>query len=51
MAEREDVATADEEKEKIQQMLDKPYDAGFRTEIESEAFSKGLNEDTIRGIR
>jgi Fe-S cluster assembly protein SufB len=34
----------------LEQLVNKPYEHGFRTEIESETAPKGLNEDTIRLI-
>uniref|UniRef100_A0A7S0X8P3 Uncharacterized protein n=1 Tax=Mantoniella antarctica TaxID=81844 RepID=A0A7S0X8P3_9CHLO len=39
-----------EEVEKIQNLLSKPYSAGFRTNIESDTIPKGLSEDTVRLI-
>jgi Fe-S cluster assembly protein SufB len=36
--------------EKIQNLLSKPYSAGFRTNIESDTIPKGLSEDTVRLI-
>eukprot|EP00884_Botryococcus_braunii_P002526 jgi/Botrbrau1/12274/Bobra.0323s0014.1 len=38
------------EKAQIQQLLNRPYTAGFRTMIESETFPKGLDEDVVRAI-
>lgn len=35
---------------KIQDMLNKPYTAGFKTDIESYTIPKGLDEDTVRLI-
>src|SRR5919106_2234935 len=34
----------------LDQLVNKPYEHGFRTEIEAEVAPKGLNEDTIRMI-
>ena len=34
----------------LEQLVNKPYEHGFRTDIESEVAPKGLNEDTIRMI-
>ncbi|MGZ8156834.1 MAG: Fe-S cluster assembly protein SufB, partial [Burkholderiales bacterium] len=34
----------------LEQLVNKPYEHGFRTDIESETAPKGLNEDTIRLI-
>ena len=34
----------------VQNQLDKSYKAGFVTEIESESFAPGLNEDVVRAI-
>jgi Fe-S cluster assembly protein SufB len=34
----------------LDQLVNKPYEHGFRTEIEAETAPKGLNEDTIRLI-
>ena len=34
----------------LEQLVNKPYEHGFRTDIESETAPKGLNEDTIRMI-
>ena len=34
----------------LDQLVNKPYEHGFRTEIESETAPKGLSEDTIRMI-
>src|ERR687891_177527 len=34
----------------LEQLVNRPYEHGFRTEIESESAPKGLNEDTIRMI-
>jgi len=34
----------------IQQRIDKEYEWGFVTEIESETIPKGLNEDVVRTI-
>ncbi len=34
----------------LEQLVNKPYEHGFRTEIESETAPKGLSEDTIRLI-
>ncbi len=34
----------------LEQLVNKPYEHGFRTEIEAETAPKGLNEDTIRLI-
>jgi Fe-S cluster assembly protein SufB len=34
----------------LEQLVNKPYEHGFRTDIESDVAPKGLNEDTIRMI-
>jgi Fe-S cluster assembly protein SufB len=34
----------------LEQLVNKPYEHGFRTEIETESAPKGLSEDTIRMI-
>src|SRR5690242_17673040 len=34
----------------LEQLVNKPYEHGFRTDIEAETAPKGLNEDTIRLI-
>jgi Fe-S cluster assembly protein SufB len=34
----------------LEQLVNRPYEHGFRTDIESETAPKGLNEDTIRMI-
>src|SRR4051794_26158151 len=34
----------------LEQLVNKPYEHGFRTDIESETAPKGLSEDTIRLI-
>lgn len=34
----------------IQKLLDKPYQFGFKSDIESEAIPRGLSEDTVRLI-
>ena len=34
----------------LEQLVNKPYEHGFRTDIEAETAPKGLNEDTIRMI-
>ena len=34
----------------LDQLVNKPYEHGFRTEIESETAPKGLSEDMIRLI-
>jgi Fe-S cluster assembly protein SufB len=34
----------------LDQLVNKPYEHGFRTDIETESAPKGLNEDTIRMI-
>jgi FeS assembly protein SufB len=39
-----------EEVDKIQQMLAKPYKAGFVTDIETDTIPKGLSEETVRII-
>nr|QKY14927.1 iron-sulfur cluster assembly protein (ISU) [Polytomella parva] len=39
-----------DEKKDIQRMLDKPYKYGFKSDIQSETFAKGLNEDVVRAI-
>lgn len=39
-----------EEKQRISQMLNRPYKHGFKTYIESETFPKGLDENVIRAI-
>ena len=36
--------------DKLDSFLDRGYDAGFVTEIESETFAKGLDEDVIRRL-
>src|SRR5690606_10271513 len=36
--------------EQIDQALERKYDAGFVSEIESETFAPGLNEDVIRRL-
>jgi Fe-S cluster assembly protein SufB len=36
--------------DKIQAMLNKPYAAGFKTEIETDTIAKGLSEETVRII-
>jgi len=41
---------AEEEKKTIQQMLNKEYKWGFKSDIEAEAIPKGLSEDTVRLI-
>lgn len=46
----ESSSSVDEERDQIQQMLDKPYEPGFRTEVESASFNKGLDESVIRAI-
>src|SRR5687767_11674279 len=34
----------------VQKVINRPYEAGFVTDIESDTFAKGLNEDVIRAI-
>ena len=34
----------------VKQFIDRPYDSGFRTDIEMESMPPGLNEDVIRAI-
>ena len=34
----------------LEQLVNKPYEHGFRTDIEAETAPKGLNEDIIRLI-
>ena len=34
----------------LEQLVNKPYEHGFRTDIETESAPKGLSEDTIRLI-
>lgn len=41
---------AEEEKKTIQQMLNKEYKWGFKSDIEADAIPKGLSEDTVRLI-
>ena len=36
--------------EQIEQALERKYDAGFYSEIESETFESGLDESVIRRI-
>uniref|UniRef100_A0A7S0RH64 Uncharacterized protein n=1 Tax=Pyramimonas obovata TaxID=1411642 RepID=A0A7S0RH64_9CHLO len=42
--------SAKKERKTIQKLLDKPYEFGFTTDIESVAIPKGLSEDTVRII-
>eukprot|EP00241_Pyramimonas_parkeae_P002344 CAMPEP_0114244326 /NCGR_PEP_ID=MMETSP0058-20121206/11274_1 /TAXON_ID=36894 /ORGANISM="Pyramimonas parkeae, CCMP726" /LENGTH=529 /DNA_ID=CAMNT_0001357247 /DNA_START=126 /DNA_END=1715 /DNA_ORIENTATION=+ len=44
------VDSAEEEQKTIQKLLDKPYQFGFKSDIESEAIPRGLSEDTVRLI-
>ncbi|MBR2888273.1 MAG: Fe-S cluster assembly protein SufB, partial [Bacteroidales bacterium] len=39
-----------DEKDIIKQLGDQKYDAGFVTDIETETFEKGLNENIIRKL-
>lgn len=39
-----------DEKQRISQMLNRPYKHGFKTYIESETFPKGLDENVVRAI-
>jgi len=34
----------------VEEFIDRPYDAGFETDVETESLPPGLNEDTIRAI-
>jgi Fe-S cluster assembly protein SufB len=34
----------------VKEFIDKPYESGFRTDVEVDQFPPGLNEDVIRGI-
>jgi len=43
-------ATAEEEVDKIQQLLSKPYKWGFTSDVKSDTLEKGLSEDTVRFI-
>ena len=36
--------------ETIEKFVDKEYEFGFQTKVETEKFAKGLNEDVIRAI-
>ncbi|WP_313316743.1 Fe-S cluster assembly protein SufB [Stenotrophomonas sp.] len=46
----ENVGTADSPNREIHEQLGRKYDAGFVTDIESDSFLPGLNEDVIRAL-
>ncbi|WP_442684036.1 Fe-S cluster assembly protein SufB [Stenotrophomonas sp. JC08] len=46
----ESIGTADTPNREIHEQLGRKYDAGFVTDIESESFAPGLDEDVIRAL-